>query len=306
MKNIKLTTTLFFVFCFSLIAEPGKYTFESGIKAQKAEFIPYEYSRDISDAEPLIGYSIKKLKNNSKVINPFFIIYKNLEKGFGIEFDYTTIQIPKANYEKQYYFRNNIFVDKEYLRNNERSDYRLNFFFFPSEKFKDYFAIGAGLRRIDRIRNDEKENSTAEEKIIALGPQLVFKSTIPVSDSISFILGIDFYHTQGKRNYYYLNSQLSNARSGSFSTFETITQNGKTLGVFRGFQADIALKYNFLEHFNIAIGYNYNYSYFKYQNLDDTFFYLSTLRNNVYFENSKLSNGKEIIQGFYISASTVF
>jgi outer membrane protein (TIGR04327 family) len=305
MKKITLTT-IFFLSSFTLLAEPGKQTFETGIKALKAQFIPYEYSRDFSDAEPLIGYSIKKLKNNSKVINPFFIIYKNFEKGFGVEFDYTHIQIHKANYESQYYYRNEIYINKEYLRNNERSDYRLNFFFYPSDKLKEYFAFGAGLRKIDRIRNAEKDNFTAEEKIISFGPQIVFKSKIPLSESLSLDLGLDLFHTQGKRNYYFLDSQLSYARSGAFSSLDTITQNGKTLGIFQGFQADIALKYNFLEHFNLAVGYNYNYSYFKYQNLGDTYYYFSTLSNYGYFENSKLSNGKEIIRGFYISASTVF
>lgn len=306
MKKITITTYIFFLCSFSLLAETGKQSIETGIKAQKAEFIPFEYSRDLTDAEPLYAYSIKKLNNNSKVINPFFFVYKNLEKNFGIEFDYTNIQIHKANYESQFINRDTLYVNKEYLRNNERSDYKLNFFFFPSQELKELLSIGAGLRKIDRIRNTETANLSAEEKFISIGPQIVFKSKVPLTEFLSLNIGLDLYHTQGKRDYYYYESKLSFARSGTFSTFNTITQNEKTLGVFRGYQADVSLKYKFLDHFNIAIGYNYNYTYFKYENLDDKYYYFNTLANYGYSQNIKPSNGQEIIRGFYISASTVF
>ncbi|MCT8335870.1 LA_2444/LA_4059 family outer membrane protein [Leptospira sp. 85282-16] len=309
-KNIKTTILSLILLNSALFSQSSKPTIETGIKAQKAEFIPYEYSRDKTDAEPYWGYKINTLRSNNKTINPFFFIYKNLEKSFGFEFEYSKIQIEKANYDIDNVYRINNTLQyeryKEYLRNNERNDYKLNFFFYLSPESKEYFAIGGGIRKIDRIRNISKDNFTAEEKIIALGPQIILKSKIPITDNLSLNLGLDLYHTQGKRDYYYLDSNLYYFPSGTVADFGIIKGNGKTKGILQGYEANISLKYNFLENFNLAFGYNYNYSYFKYEDLNDTYYSYSSFRNSYGIQSSKLSNGKEIIRGFYISASTVF
>ncbi|MGJ4734922.1 LA_2444/LA_4059 family outer membrane protein [Leptospira levettii] len=310
MKKLKKIITILLFLNSALFSQSSKPTFETGIKVLRAQFIPFEYSRDKTDAIPLWGYKVNDLRNNTKTINPFFFIYKNLEKGFGFEFEYSKIQLERANYDIDTIYRFNNTTQynryKEYLRNNERSDYKLNFFFYLSPENKEYFAIGGGIRKIDRIRNSSKDNFTAEEKIIALGPQIVLKSKIPITDQLSLNLGLDLYHTQGKRDYYYLDSNLYYFSSGAASTLTSIKGNGQTKGVFQGYEANISLKYNFLENFNLAFGYNYNYSYFKYEDLNDSIYSYSSFRNTFGYENSKLSNGKEIIRGFYISASTVF
>ncbi|MCW7479440.1 LA_2444/LA_4059 family outer membrane protein [Leptospira bandrabouensis] len=308
-KIKKILITLLFL-SSALFSQSIKPTFETGIKVQKANFTPYEYSRDKTDAIPLWGYKVNDLRNNTKTINPFFFIYKNLDKGYGFEFEYSKIQMERANYDiDNIYITNNTTKYqryKEYLRNNERNDYKLNFFIYLSPETKEYFAIGGGIRKIDRIRNSSKDNFTAEEKIIALGPQIVLKSKIPITDQLSLNLGLDLYHTQGKRDYNYLDSNLYYFTSGAVSNLTFIKGNGRTKGVFQGYEANISLKYNFLENFNFAFGYNYNYAYFKYEDLNDTYYSYSSLMNTYGFQNSKLSNGKEIIRGFYISASTVF
>lgn len=61
-----------------------------------------------------------------------------------------------------------------------------------------------------------------------------------------------------------------------------------------------------MENYNIAVGYNQNFAQFKYENLNDFSYAYSTLNNSLLMQDSKLSNGKEIIKGFYISASKVF
>ncbi|EOQ90312.1 outer membrane protein, TIGR04327 family [Leptospira yanagawae serovar Saopaulo str. Sao Paulo = ATCC 700523] len=308
-KTLKTIFTLLFLNS-AIFSQSIKPTFESGVKVLRAEFIPFEYSRDKTDAIPLWGYKVNDLKSNNKTINPFFFTYKNLEKGYGLEFEFSKIQMERANYDIDYvYTRNNIpqySRFKEYLRYNERSDYKLNFFFYLLPDSKEYFALGGGIRKIDRIRNSSIDNFTAEEKIIALGPQIVLKSKIPITKQLSLNIGLDLYHTQGKRDYYYLDSHLYFFSSGAVSDFTSIKGNGKTKGIFRGFEADISLKYNFLENFNLAFGYNYNYAYFRYEDLNDTFYSFSTFNNSIGYQNSKLSNGKEIIRGFYISASTIF
>ncbi|EMY60594.1 LA_2444/LA_4059 family outer membrane protein [Leptospira terpstrae] len=310
MKKIKEIITILLFLNSALFSQSSKSTFETGIKALRAQFIPFEYSRDKTDAIPLWGYKVNDLRSNTKTINPFFFIYKNPENKFGIEFEYFKFQLDRANYDIDNVYRINNTTQynryKEYLRNNERSDYKLNFFFYLSPENKEYFAIGGGIRKIDRIRNSSKDNFTAEEKIIALGPQIVLKSKIPITDQLSINLGLDLYHTQGKRDYYYLDSNLYYFPSGAASTLTIIKGNGQTKGVFQGYEANISLKYNFLENFNLAFGYNYNYSYFKYENLNDSIYSYSSFRNTFGYENTKLSNGKEIIRGFYISASTVF
>ncbi|MCW7467814.1 LA_2444/LA_4059 family outer membrane protein [Leptospira levettii] len=310
MKKIKkIILTLLFLNS-AIFSQSTKPTFETGIKAIRAQFIPFEYSRDKTDAIPLSGYKVNDLRSNIKTINPFFFIYKNLEKGYGFEFEYSKIQMERANYDIESVYRINNTTQyqryKEYLRNNERSDYKLNFFFYISPESKEYFAIGGGIRKIDRIRNSSKDNFTAEEKIIALGPQIVLKSKIPFTDQLSLNLGLDLYHTQGRRDYYYLDSNLYYFSSGAASDLTSIKGNGITKGIFQGYEANISLKYNFLDNFNLAFGYNYNYAYFKYEDLNDTIYSYSSFRNTFAFQNSKLSNGKEIIRGFYISASTVF
>lgn len=293
-----------------LYAQSNKPTFETGIKFQKAEFIPFDYSRNVTDAKPYWNIDVNKLRNNQKTITPFFFIYKNLEKGFGIEFEHSKIQIERANYDEDYIYRvnNQYYFDrsKQYLRNNERSDYKLNLFFYPTPDIKEYFAIGVGIRKIDRIRNISQGNFSGEEKISAYGPQIVLKSKIPITEQLSLNLRLDFYHTQGKRNYQYSDSILFYFPSGTASDFTTIKGNGKTIGILQGYEANISLKYNFMENYNIAFGYNYNYSYFKYENLRDIQYSYSTFHNGFSIYDSKLSNGKEIIRGFYISASTIF
>lgn len=311
MKKTKSTILLTLISLNSMLyAQSTKPTLETGIKFQKAEFIPFDYSRNFTDSDPYWNININKIKNNQKTINPFFFIYKNLDKGFGIEFEHSKIQIERAHYDEDYAFRfnNQFYYDRsrQYLRNNERSDYKLNFFFFPTPTIKEYFAIGFGIRKIDRIRNIAEYSFTAEEKISAYGPQLVLKSKIPITDQLSLNLGLDFYHVQGKRNYQYSNSHLYSFPSGLFSDFEIIKGNGRTIGVFQGYEANISLKYNLMENYNIAFGYNHNFAQFKYENLNDFSYSYSTLNNRLLMQDSKLSNGKEIIKGFYISASTVF
>lgn len=302
MKIITITIYLTLI-TIPIVAQTKKVTFESGIRIQRTEFIPFEYSRNVSDSR---GYSnIYPIRNNEKTINPFFIFYKNLDNGYGIEFEYSSIKIERANYFATYYGYDYNY-SKQYLRNNERNDFKGNLFFYPFNRFQEYFAIGTGLRRIDRVRNSDRDNFQAEEKISALGPQLVFKSKIPLTESISINLGLDFYHSQGKRNYSYADSTLSSGRTGLFSGFSYIDDNGKTKGIFQGYEARIELKYNLLENYNLSFGYNYNYSYFKYENLNDNYYYFTTYNNYFTVSDSKLSNGKEILKGFYFAGSTVF
>ncbi|MCG6142828.1 MULTISPECIES: LA_2444/LA_4059 family outer membrane protein [Leptospira] len=311
MKKTKITILLTLISIHSVLyAQSNKPTFETGLKFQKAEFTPFDYSRNFTDSDPYWNIKVNKLNGNQKTITPFFFIYKNLEKGFGIEFEHSKIQIERANYEEDYVYqvRNQYYFDRtrQYLRNNERSDFKLNLFFYPTPEIKEYFAIGLGIRKIDRIRNISEYSFNAEEKISAYGPQIVLKSKIPITDQLSLNLGLDFYHTQGKRTYQYFDSYLFYYPSGSASDFSTIKGNPKTQGIFQGYEANVSLKYNFMENYNIAFGYNYNYAYFKYENLRDTYYYYSSFQNTYGFQDSKLSNGKEIIKGFYISASTVF
>ncbi|TGK87180.1 hypothetical protein EHQ19_00100 [Leptospira montravelensis] len=305
MKKITLTITIFLL--NSVInAQTSKPTFETGIRVQKAEFIPYDYSRNVTDAEPFPNVKIQNLRNNTKTINPFFLIYKDLQRGFSIEFDYSKIQIERPNFDNEFLSGNRFYKFKNYLANNERSDIKLNFFFYPSQQLNEYFSFGIGIRKIDRIRNASEYYYSIEEKILSMGPQFVVKSKIPINEKISLNLGLDLYHTQGQRNYNYSNSHYS--PEGNYSFLETVKGNGKTIGIFQGYEANVSLKYNFLENFNLAFGYNYNYSYFKYQNLDDYTYYFnfSSASSDYATRNTKYSNGKEIIKGFYISASTVF
>ncbi|WP_244944528.1 LA_2444/LA_4059 family outer membrane protein [Leptospira bandrabouensis] len=303
MKKQILTTTL--IFLTSVIYGQTKTpTIESGIRIQHTEFIPYDYSRRVTDADPYWGIKVNKLRNNTKTINPFFLIYKNFEKGFSLEVDYSKIQIERANYDTDFILENQISRRKNYSINNERSDLKFNAYFHPNQQFSELFAFGLGIRKIDRIRNASDLNYSIEEKFISLGPQIVFKSKIPITEQLSFNLGIDLYHTQGKRHYNY--SSLFYSPSDNYSYVETVKGNGNTIGIFRGFETNLSLKYNFLENFNIAIGYNYNYSYLKYENLNDFRYYSTSIYRTIEIQNTKYSNGKELIRGFFISASTVF
>ncbi|TGK49456.1 hypothetical protein EHQ16_09530 [Leptospira kanakyensis] len=305
MKKIIKTTILILILLNSaLISQSTKPTIETGIKAQKAEFIPFDYSRSVSDAIPIWLVNVHNLRNNSKTITPFFFIYKNLEKGFAVEFEYTKIQLERANFDSEIYTNPQIRRFKNYLTNNERSDFKLNFLFFPSQQLNEYFSFGLGIRKIDRLRNASVQNYSLEEKIIAHGPQIVMKSKIPLTDQLSINLGLDLYHTQGRRTYNY--SAQYYYSFDNFSYIETVKDNGKTIGVFQGYEANVSLKYNFLENYNLAFGYNYNYAYFKYENLGDSIYYASSESKTIQQQNTKFSNGKEIIRGFYISASTVF
>lgn len=302
MKIIKLTLTIFLLNSV-LLAQSTKPTFETGIRLQKAEFIPFDYSRSLSDSEPIIGSSVQKLRNNTKNITPFFFIYKDVQKGFSLEFDYTKIQLERANYNTDFTRNNQILRFQNYLPNNERTDVKLNLFLYPIRQ-SEYFALGFGLRKIDRLRNSSFQNYSLEEKFLAYGPQFVLKSNIPITEQLSINLGLDLYYTQGRRTFDY--SSLYYSSIDNFSYIETVGSNNKTKGIFRGIEANIAIKYNFLENFNIAFGYNYNYSYVKYENLNDRLFYASSASNTWAYRNVSFSNGKEILRGFYISGSTIF
>ncbi|TGL85528.1 hypothetical protein EHQ68_17110 [Leptospira congkakensis] len=304
MKKTKSTIILVIIFLNSAVfSQATNPTFETGIRAQKTQFTPFDYSRAVTNAEPNWGVSVYKLESNTKTITPFYFIFKDLQKGYGIEFDYTKIQIERANFQNDLIVGNRINRFKNYIPNNERSDYKLNFFFHPSQ-LNEYFSFGLGIRKIDRIRNASLSNYSLEEKFITHGPQLVMKSKIPITDKLSLNLGLDIYHTQGRRDLNY--SANYYIQQDNFSHMETIKGNGKTIGIFQGYEANVSLKYNFMEHYNLAFGYNYNYSYFKYENLNDTLYYVSSESSSIGYQQSKSSNGKEIIKGFYISASTIF
>ncbi|MCG6146534.1 hypothetical protein [Leptospira bandrabouensis] len=303
MKKVKKTILTLILFNSAIFSQSSKPTIETGIKAQKAEFIPFDYSRAVSDAIPYWRVNVYNLRNNTKTITPFFFIYKNLEKGFSVEFEYTKIQLERANFDSDLY-STQIRRFRNYLTNNERSDYKLNLFFYPSKQLNEYFSFGLGIRKIDRLRNGSAQNYSIDEKILSLGPQIVMKSKIHITDQLSINLGLDLYHTQGRRTYDYSAQYYSSFDNYSF--VETVRDNGKTIGVFQGYEANVSLKYNFLENYNLAFGYNYNYSYFKYENLGDTIYYGSSESKTIQNQNAKVSNGKEIIRGFYISASTVF
>ncbi|WP_167879899.1 hypothetical protein, partial [Leptospira levettii] len=223
--------------------------------------------------------------------------------GYSLEFDYTKIQLERANFYTDFTRNNQIIRFQNYLPNNERSDIKLNLFFYPIQQ-SEYFALGLGIRKIDRIRNASFQNYSLEEIILAYGPQLVLKSKIPITEQLSIHLGLDLYHTQGRRTFDY--SSLYYSSFDNFSYIETLGTSHKTLGVFRGYEANIALKYNFLENFNLAFGYNYNYSYYKYESLNDKLYYISSESNTFLYRDVSFSNGKEILRGFYISGSTIF
>lgn len=141
MKKIKEIITILLFLNSALFSQSSKSTFETGIKALRAQFIPFEYSRDKTDAIPLWGYKVNDLRSNTKTINPFFFIYKNPENKFGIEFEYFKFQLDRANYDIDNVYRINNTTQynryKEYLRNNERSDYKLNFFFIFHQRIKN-------------------------------------------------------------------------------------------------------------------------------------------------------------------------
>ncbi|EMY77796.1 outer membrane protein, TIGR04327 family [Leptospira weilii serovar Ranarum str. ICFT] len=277
---------------------------EIGIRVQRSIYTPSEYNRILNFSNGRIN-NYSELHGNQKTIVPFYIRHFDSENRYGFEFQFTRNSLYNANYTNFYVSASDNGSYRNYLYDTERTDYKFNYFRLDSTPKAKLFYWGAGLRKIDKIKESSSRFLNMEEKIISYGIQLVARSNLNLYKNLDLNLGLDIYYTQGQRNYYYQSGYNVSINDTQFIYVFKVFADPKTIGVFRGAEADVSLSYLLSNRYKFYFGFSYNRAYFRYRNFSD--YSLTYLKDQIgytqYYDNGA---GKEDIKGFYLGVSAVF
>jgi outer membrane protein (TIGR04327 family) len=234
---------------------------EFGIKYQSIIYNPYEF-RPIND---IITNSKSKLKHSKDIIYPGFAKYRNYSKNYGIDFDYVSFDISNASYRDSN-LPNGFKRIINYVR---RDEFNLNFYYIPFENSPDLFLIGLGIKKIDRVNDNQDDGfsvSISNDKINAYGVSIPVRSKVNLLDNLYLNLSIDPYIAAGKRKFKAEYAFSSRGLSGSYNNFLYTYTNPNSITEILGFQADLSFSYKLLNKWNFYIGGSINNSRFRFIN----------------------------------------
>ena len=269
MKNF-LILILFFIFyqnTFALEiskAKDAKETlFHLLLKRQTYHYIPYEYTALTDKNESLYpSRKSSELKENGKVLIPFVFTYENLAKALKVEVSYFEIEIVNAN---TLLFENSpsqISASRFYLSPMARSEFEGNAYkmFYLDPLWK--VSLGGGIRNINRyLYGNYLSQGAFKEYFFTYGPQFSIESEVTLPYDLYWNLTLDIFYTQGTR-FQRQPHLIENKLTYAFN-------NAGTEGVFRGYEFDTSLSYQFHSNMRLFLGFNQIISRFSYLNFNE-------------------------------------
>ncbi|MCE9500373.1 MAG: LA_2444/LA_4059 family outer membrane protein [Leptospira sp.] len=244
----------------------SKNNFELTLKRQRYEYIPYEYTSygPMQQANySSFSQTTDDLKRNTKNIIPLNLSYYNYDKNFRIEASYFKIKLSDAEFTSKqagidYYNSAHYYSEaKRPVLPLVRSEFELNVFkiFIPGENLE--VQIGGGIRNINKTSTNTRIDDSFYSNINTYGPQLVSKIQWRFIENWSLALGADVFYTAGKQEFRH------NSLNGPYSVTVAADVN-RSVGVFRGYEADVGISYSISENCRLSFGFNQISSYFAY------------------------------------------
>lgn len=277
-----------------------KQRFELLLKRQTYQFVPYNYTSFSERTDPNSSVQTEHLQQNRKVLVPAVFSYENYEKNYRIETGYYEVELVNPNSNVIRTDVRGISAERFYYAPVARSEFEINGYKILSVTKDWNLYLGGGIRNINKYTYGYYLLDGAfQEYFYTYGPQASFQSRYRFYENITFAFGLDGFYTEGTRFF----------RNPIFSPSSITLTNGSagTRGIYRGFEAEVSLQYQFHENMKFQIGYNQISSYFSYLHFDQINAKLDFSNPSIWtISNASKSGNYEILKGFFLGFSVLF